>query len=117
MAKLLQDYPEVRVNFTIVPSLRDQLEDYAQGASDIDADLTLRAVEGTLTPDERDAINKIGTETGCHTCGIKNPGTKSGNFVPDHQPPTAIRQPGESQDLFPHCIGCSRTQGGEVRRF
>jgi RHS repeat-associated protein len=40
-----------------------------------------------FTRDERDRINDIGRETGCHTCGTTDPGTKSGDFVPDHQPP------------------------------
>jgi hypothetical protein len=48
---------------------------------------------------------------GCHTCGTKDPGTKSGNAVVDHQPPSALDQP---KDFYPHCLDCSRRQGGEV---
>ena len=68
----------------------------------------------TFTPQERAAINKLGSENGCHTCGAKSPGTKTGNWVPDHQPASAIIPAGTAQVLLPHCIGCSRKQGGDV---
>ena len=67
-----------------------------------------------FTPEERQAINGIGGDSGCHTCGTQDPGTQSGNFVPDHQPPNALNPDGGVQDLYPHCIGCSRSQGGQV---
>ena len=69
-----------------------------------------------FTPGERERINEIGGETGCHTCGSTDPGTKSGNFVPDHQPPSATNTTGQPQRLYPQCLSCSRTQGGEVRQ-
>ena len=53
MARLLNEFPGVKVNFTMVPSLRDQLEDYARGADDEDTRVTMRTVEGTLSPEER----------------------------------------------------------------
>ncbi|MGO4389676.1 RHS repeat domain-containing protein, partial [Microvirga sp. 2YAF29] len=65
--------------------------------------------------DERKTMNRQGYENGCHTCGTKDPGTKSGNFVPDHQPPTGTIPPGQPQNLYPQCIDCSRLQGGQVR--
>jgi hypothetical protein len=34
-------------------------------------------------PEERDKISGIGNDKGCHTCGSKEPETKSGNGVPD----------------------------------
>lgn len=40
-----------------------------------------------FTAAERNEINSIGSTAGCHTCGSTSPGTLSGNFVPDHQPP------------------------------
>ncbi len=61
----------------------------------------------TFTAAERAQIDKIGAETGCHTCGTTNPGTKSGHFVPDHQPPSALAPPGVSQRLYPHCTDCA----------
>jgi len=67
-----------------------------------------------FTPDERGAINQLGQNEGCHTCGSKTAGTKTGNFVPDHQPPSALAKPGQQQRLYPHCLPCSQKQGGEV---
>ena len=66
-----------------------------------------------FTAAEREAVNRIGRKHGCHTCGNKEPGTKSGDFIPDHQPPSQL-SPGQTQRLFPHCKACSLKQGGEV---
>jgi general stress protein YciG len=49
-----------------------------------------------FTAAEQQAMNEIGRKHGCHTCGTKNPGTKDGNFIPDHQPPSKLA-PGEQQ--------------------
>ncbi len=59
-------------------------------------------------------INRIGLDTGCHTCGTKNPGTVSGNFVLDHQPSSKLNPPDGDQRGYPHCLNCSQRQGGEV---
>ena len=69
---------------------------------------------GRPTAGERAAVNAEGAETGCHSCGATDPGTKSGNFVPDHQPPTAMNPAGGEQKLYPQCINCSNAQGGQV---
>ncbi|HEU5287053.1 MAG TPA: hypothetical protein VFV20_01495, partial [Candidatus Limnocylindria bacterium] len=53
MARLLQEFPRVKANFTMVPSLRDQLEDYARGADDEDTRVTMRTVDGDLTHEEK----------------------------------------------------------------
>ena len=53
MARLLQEFPRVKANFTMVPSLRDQLEEYAKGAEDEDTRVTMRTVDGELTPEEK----------------------------------------------------------------
>ena len=66
-----------------------------------------------FTEAEREAVNAIGQKSGCHTCGSLDPGTKSGNFIPDHQPPSRLA-PEQPQQLYPQCQGCSRRQGGEV---
>ncbi len=63
----------------------------------------------------REQIDKIGYTHGCHSCGSTDPGTKSRHFIPDHQPPSALRKPGQLQKLYPHCLACSRSQGGQVR--
>ncbi|WP_186420260.1 hypothetical protein [Bosea sp. CS1GBMeth4] len=70
-----------------------------------------------FTPSERDEINRIGSRFGCHTCGTTEPGTASGNFIPDHQLPSAFGRSGATQRLYPHCLSCSLKQGGFVRRF
>jgi hypothetical protein len=70
----------------------------------------------TFTQAERDAINNIGYDTGCHTCGATDPGTSSGNFVPDHQPVSALNTTNAPQQLYPQCIDCSRQQGLVVAR-
>jgi RHS repeat-associated protein len=64
-------------------------------------------------PEQRE-LNRIMDETGCHTCGTRDSGTKSGNAIGDHQPATALNSNGGPQDLYPHCDGCSRRQAGEV---
>jgi len=48
------------------------------------------------------------------TCGAKTPGTKSGEWVPNHVPPTSVKMPGEEQQLGPHCLKCSQRQGGFI---
>ncbi len=66
-----------------------------------------------FTPDERAEINRIGKESGCHTCGSTDPGTASGNFIPDHNPANALND-GGPQVLRPHCKNCSGRQAGQV---
>ena len=46
------------------------------------------------TAAQQRAINEMGDAHGCSTCGTTNPGTKSGNWVGDHQPPTSQNPPG-----------------------
>jgi RHS repeat-associated protein len=78
--------------------------------------IVARSPARDFTTAERAEINRIGSTSGCHTCGTTNPGTKSGNFIPDHQPPSALAREGQSQRLYPHCINCSREQGLELAR-
>jgi len=67
------------------------------------------------TAGQQEAINAAGAQAGCHTCGTTDPGTESGNWIGDHQPPTAINPAGNPQVYLPQCQGCSNTQGGLVR--
>jgi hypothetical protein len=60
--------------------------------------------------------NRNGRATGCHSCGALVSGLKSGNFVLDHQPASAINLPGGRQRLYPHCIRCSVQQGVLIAR-
>ena len=67
------------------------------------------------TAAQQKQINEMGNAHGCHTCGTKSPGTKSENWVGDHQPETALTPPGKPQVYKPQCLACSRRQGGQVR--
>jgi hypothetical protein len=69
----------------------------------------------TPTAEQQGEINAEGDANGCHTCGTTDPGTKSGNWVGDHQPPTALNPPGNPQVYYPQCLSCSNAQGGLVR--
>ncbi len=69
---------------------------------------------GRATARQQQEIDRIGQDSGCHTCGATNPGTQSGHHVLDHQPPTKLNSTGNEQRGYPHCIDCSRRQGGEV---
>lgn len=60
----------------------------------------------------RRQINEFGYRDGCRTCGSREPGTPSGNFVPDHQPPISRNPLGSPMRLYPQCLGCRRRQGG-----
>lgn len=67
------------------------------------------------TANEKHENNRIGRKYGCHTCGTTEPGTSSGDFVRDHQDPTALIRDGRAQRIFPQCVTCSNRQGGKVR--
>jgi hypothetical protein len=76
-----------------------------------------RSAARDFTPLERAQINRIGAETGCHTCGTTDPGTIFGDFILDHQRASALNQSGEPQRLFPHCLACSRKQGLAIATY
>ncbi|MCT9075019.1 polymorphic toxin-type HINT domain-containing protein [Streptomyces fulvoviolaceus] len=65
----------------------------------------------------RDLINESGNAHGCHTCDATAPGTKDGDWIPDHQPPTSLVPPGSPQTAYPHCLPCARRQGGVVSQL
>lgn len=71
----------------------------------------------SVTAADRRELNRIGSETGCNTCGTLDPGTTSRNFVADHQPPTALNFSGAAQRLYPQCLACSYRQGGWVKEL
>jgi len=112
------------------PTAGDQCEpDSGDDADGTDANYLLRPGDNagdsipargtaqTFTSGERQQINEIGCRTGCHSCGTTSPGTKSGNFVPDHQPVSRFAEPGTLQRLYPQCIVCSRAQGLLIARI
>ncbi|HZS83841.1 MAG TPA: hypothetical protein VFA50_13280 [Stellaceae bacterium] len=63
-------------------------------------------------PKERAQVNQLGTQFGCHTCGTKDFGTRSGNPIVDHQPPRVLNRSGAPAEGYPHCATCSARQGG-----
>jgi RHS repeat-associated protein len=67
------------------------------------------------TTGEQKEVNQDGGTFGCHDCGTPDPETDSGNWVGDHQPPSSQNPAGEPQSLYPHCLSCSRAQGGRLR--
>jgi hypothetical protein len=58
--------------------------------------------------------NENGGRNGCHACGTIDPGTRSGNWVYDHQDPTALNRTDRPQRIYPQCAHCSAVQGGWV---
>jgi hypothetical protein len=76
-----------------------------------------RGPERNWTAEEKREIDRIGQDTGCHRCGATTSGTKGGHHTPDHQPPSALNPDGKPQRLFPHCIACSRKQGGTIAQM
>jgi hypothetical protein len=76
--------------------------------------ISARGPERDFTAAEHREINRIGSETGCNTCGTLDPLTPRGNFVIDHQPPSALNSTGLAQRLYPQCLSCSLKQGGFV---
>jgi hypothetical protein len=65
-----------------------------------------------LTRSEQEEINRLGRKFGCHRCGNVESGIPSGNFIGDHQMPKKLGTPIR---IYPHCFGCSLSQGGLVR--
>ena len=61
-----------------------------------------------LTDEELLALNVAGRERGCHHCGAREPGTVSGNFVPEYHPPRVL---GTASILIPSCLSCNRSAG------
>jgi hypothetical protein len=76
-----------------------------------------RSPQRNWSAEEIREIDRIGQDTGCHRCGATVSGTKGGHHTPDHQPPSALNPEGETQRLYPHCIRCSRMQGGTIAQM
>lgn len=74
-----------------------------------------RSSSQSFNKSERADMNRIGSSTGCHSCGTTSSGRASGNFTPDHQPPSALNVGRKPQRLYPHCQQCSSSQGAHVR--
>ena len=66
---------------------------------------------GRLKAAAQRGVNAEGAANGCHTCGAPSPGTRSGQWIGDHQRPSSLNPPGAAQRAYPHCANCSTTQG------
>jgi len=60
---------------------------------------------------ERAEGKRIFNETGCHTCGTKNAGTKYNRPLLDHQPVSSLNIEDAPQRLYPQSVNCSQNQG------
>ncbi|MCW6510976.1 DUF1073 domain-containing protein [Lichenifustis flavocetrariae] len=69
---------------------------------------------GKISPLIQRQNTETGYRWGCHRCGSKEPGSKSGQFYLDHQVPTALNDAGSEQFIYPHCRTCSDMQGGII---
>jgi hypothetical protein len=78
------------------------------------ADESIPASGSRINTAEQAEIDRIGAKSGCHTCGTRNPGTRRGHWIGDHQPPGGLNASGNAQRLYPHCVSCSSRQGGYV---
>lgn len=91
----------------------DQLRGFGIGIGPFAGEsIPARTSGRNFTKSERAEVNRIGRASGCHTCGTTEPGTRLGNFVPDHQVPSAMTP--ARQSLFPHCLACSHRQGAWI---
>ncbi|MGI4743381.1 MAG: hypothetical protein ACRYG7_50155 [Janthinobacterium lividum] len=66
-----------------------------------------------FSPQEKNAVNRLGTTSGCHMCGTKVSGWPDSHWTPDHQPPLSRSNLANYRGaLYPHCKRCSSHQGG-----
>jgi hypothetical protein len=78
------------------------------------ADLS-RPASYVFTDFERSEINRFGRDTGCHTCGARDPGTRTGNWIADHQLPGGVNWKALPQRLYPHCLSCKKMQAFTIK--
>jgi RHS repeat-associated protein len=74
--------------------------------------IELPGPERNFSPAQHEAMNVIGARDGCHTCPSKEPLTKSGNWVIDHQPPVAFNKSGGPYRGYPQCALCGLIKRG-----
>lgn len=96
---------ELEARFRIFQLLRTRAEPGPYAREWIPAPATNRR----FTRAEQREIDRLGRKWGCHRCGSKNSGVKSGSFIGDHQVPKSMGTPTR---IYPHCARCSASQGG-----
>ncbi|TVM02872.1 MAG: hypothetical protein CV087_08180, partial [Candidatus Brocadia sp. WS118] len=74
-----------------------------------------------FSPQTRSAVDAIGNASGDHSVpSIKSPGTSSGHWIPDHQPPDTLERTGGANITFhfyPHSKSSASSQGGIVNAY
>ncbi|HZM79044.1 MAG TPA: hypothetical protein VFC19_25220 [Candidatus Limnocylindrales bacterium] len=81
---------------------------------------TIATDDPRVSDKQRRAMQAIGKESWCHTCG--KPAKRGTKYTPDHQPPSKLMTyvvEGKAlfsgpQELYPHCRACSNEQGGKA---
>jgi hypothetical protein len=106
--KALDAFSETATKSNAVPELVKHADTLTPGPF---AKESIPAHRGPPTAVEQKQVNKLMKKYGCHSCGTKDPGTKSGNAIADHQPPQALAEP---LVFLPHCNHCKARQGGQV---
>jgi hypothetical protein len=104
--------------WSVAPSSYTHVGSYARGS--------IAATDQYATPVQRQAIQRLGSIFGCHTCGTKPflPSLTTMSFIGDHQPPKSVANQLNQQFIrrlfgfkvpfrfYPHCAACSNKQGG-----
>jgi hypothetical protein len=100
---LVHNADEGRIcDLTLGPALRGQK---AEGIAAERGDKVL--------PHEQEFINESGDRNGCAACHARTSGWPDGHWTGDHNPANKLF-PSGPWTLYPHCMVCSRTQGGIV---
>jgi len=47
---------------------------------------------------------------------VSEPGTRSGRWIGDHQPPLGLSDDDDPTDYLPHCLACSNHDGTPASR-
>lgn len=66
------------------------------------------------TEAQRREVDALGAVFGCHTCGTRTPGTRSGRWIFDHQTPSAMGGPDAGRWGGPQCSACRAWSGGVI---
>ena len=76
-----------------------------------------RSTHYKFSTSERAEINRISAQTGCHSCGVSYPKTRSRQWICDPQPPSGVNWAQRPQRFYPHCLLCKKKQGCSIREL
>eukprot|EP00741_Cyanophora_paradoxa_P017848 tig00021035_g17237.t1 len=69
--------------------------------------------DGYASEAAREVIRRVGSRSGCHSCGTRSAASYHG----DHQPPNSLARPNQRQFFYAQCEPCSNMQGGLLSSF